>query len=398
MTQPLPMVDHQFTVVHLMILIAFCAVLFYFCALPGGMAFFAFLLVLGIPSAVVGLVVVLLARRRTQQDALLWVMAIALERRMPLAPGVVAVSDQFGVVFRNRLLALAAQLDDGVALPQALALVPGLLPRQALVLIRLGWETETLPAAVREAADMRPARGSNRDPLARSVAYLVAMLLFIQGIGGFLAYFVLPKFESIAADFGIQLPTVTVLFAAILFSLSRTGITILVGLVEFAFLVYLPLHYFGWLRIPLPYLSRLMRRRHMILVQRGLAMVVENGKPLTDGVEVLARFYPEKWMRKRLARSSWCMEQGGHWYDCLRWQGLLRPAEAAVLASAERAGNLPWALRELAESGNRRLDYRLQLWAQILFIAVVLGLGALVFFIIISFYAPLIMIIERLMP
>jgi len=394
----LPTADRQFTLVHLMILIAVCAFLFWFMTFPGGLAFLGFLLLLGVPASVVALIVVMFAKRATQQDSLLWVMALALERRMPLAPGVVAVSDQFGLIFRNRILALARRLGEGVPLPQALALVPGLLPRPAVVLIRLGWETGTLPAAVREAADMRAGRRPNRNPLAGKLAYLVGMLMFIQGVGGFLAYFVMPKLESIFTDFGVALPELTLLLIGLTFGLGRSGVLPLLGFLEILALLYVPLHYFGWLRLRIPFVGRLARRRHVVLILRGLAVIVEGGKPLTTGLGVLTRFYPERSVRKRLARVGYCIEQGANWWECLRWQGLIRPAEAAVLASAQRAGNLPWALREIAETGERQLDYRLQVWAQLLFIVNILCLGLLVFLIVAGYFAPLATLIERLAP
>ncbi|HEV3121827.1 MAG TPA: type II secretion system F family protein [Isosphaeraceae bacterium] len=390
--------ERQFTLVHLMILIACCAVLFSLMNLPGGTAFLAFLLVLGIPATVVAAIVVVFAKRSTQQDSLLWVMALALERRMPLAPGVVAVSDQFGFVFRNRILALARRLGEGVPLPQALALVPGLLPRPVLVLIRLGWETGTLPAAVREATDMRANRRPNRTPLAGKVAYLVGMLMFIQGMGGFLSYFVLPKIESIFADFGVALPEMTMLLVGLTFWVVRSGALAVLSFLEILALLYVPLYYFGWLRLRIPFVGRFARRRHVVVILRGLAVLVESDKPLTTGLSVLARFYPEKSVRRRLARVNWCVEQGGNWWDCLRWQGLVRPAEAAVLASAQRAGNLPWALREIADSGERQLDFRLQIWAQLLFVANILCLGALVFLIVAGYFSPLVTLVERLAP
>jgi protein transport protein HofC len=392
--------ERQFTMVHLMSFIALCALLFSLMTFPGGTAFLAFLLVLGIPAVIVAAIVVVFAKRSTQQDSLLWVMSLALERRMPLAPGVVAVSDQFGFVFRNRILALARRLGEGVPLPlpQALALVPGLLPRPVLVLIRLGWETGTLPAALREATDMRATRRPNRTPLAGKIAYLVGMLMFIQGMGGFLSYFVLPKLEAIFVDFGVALPEMTMVLVGLTFWVVRSGALAVLGFLEILALLYVPVYYFGWLRLRIPFVGGFARRRHVVVILRGLAVIVESGKPLTTGLSVLARFYPEKSLRRRLARVNWCIEQGGNWWDCLRWQGLVRPAEAAVLASAQRAGNLPWALREIADSGERQLDFRLQIWAQLLFVVNIICLGALVFLIVAGYFSPLVTLVERLAP
>ena len=90
------------------------------------------------------------------------------------------------------------------------------------------------------------------------------------------------------------------------------------------------------------------------------------------------------------------MNEGREWWRCLRWQGLIRTSEAAVLESAQRAGNLPWALRELAESGERQTIYRLQAWSQALFPLIVISLGGLVFLLAVAYFSPLIALIQEL--
>jgi protein transport protein HofC len=90
------------------------------------------------------------------------------------------------------------------------------------------------------------------------------------------------------------------------------------------------------------------------------------------------------------------LTQGKDWCVSLYEQGLLRPADAAVLESARRVGNLSWALRETAENGERRLAYRLQTWVQALFPLFVLLIGALVFVVAVGYFSPLVILIERL--
>ncbi len=88
--------------------------------------------------------------------------------------------------------------------------------------------------------------------------------------------------------------------------------------------------------------------------------------------------------------------QGVEWTEALFENGLLTPSDVGVLASAQRAGNLAWALRELAETGERRWAYRLQAWSQLLFVLTMLVLGLLVFVLAVAFFLPLITLIERL--
>jgi type II secretory pathway component PulF len=67
-----------------------------------------------------------------------------------------------------------------------------------------------------------------------------------------------------------------------------------------------------------------------------------------------------------------------------------------VLEAAERAGNLSWALRELAEGSERRLGYRMQALAQVLFPLIVILIGGIVFLLAVAYFSPLIRLVEEL--
>jgi type II secretory pathway component PulF len=74
--------------------------------------------------------------------------------------------------------------------------------------------------------------------------------------------------------------------------------------------------------------------------------------------------------------------------------GLMKPAEVTMSRAAERAGNLAWALEELADSRMRRFVLRLRAWYNAL-IPLVVGLyGLWVMSIAASLILPLIQLIQ----
>ena len=103
-----------------------------------------------------------------------------------------------------------------------------------------------------------------------------------------------------------------------------------------------------------------------------------------------------RWVRRRLRKVLREVREGADWVASLRGQGLINQADAAVLSSAQRVGNLPWALRETSSSAERRLSYRLQFWLQILFPVVVMAMGTMVFFYAVAYFMPLVRLIEAL--
>jgi type II secretory pathway component PulF len=163
-----------------------------------------------------------------------------------------------------------------------------------------------------------------------------------------------------------------------------------------ALLAYAILRYWGWIDLDLPGVGRLVRRFHSAQVLDSLGMVALQKRPLAEGVAALAASYPKYDIRRRLAQTEVDIRAGRDWCESLRRHGLLQPADQAILQAAQRVGNLPWALREMAESSRRRLTYRVQALAQAAFPPLVILLGLVVMFIMVALFLPLITLIQRL--
>jgi protein transport protein HofC len=233
--------------------------------------------------------------------------------------------------------------------------------------------------------------------IASRFAYLLGVLLAIQTICGFLLYFILPKFEAIFKDFGVPLPSATVgLIQSAHWLIRFAPVTGFIPPIELVLLIMLPFSFAGWVNYDVPIFDRLLRRRHTALILRSLSLVVDTGKPIEVGMTTLADHYPTWWVRRKLIKVDDGVQHGGGWIDELYHHGLIRDSEAEVLRSASAVGNLGWAMRELAETGERRLAFRFQAVIQTLFPLVILTLGAGILVLALAFFAPLVELIRRL--
>jgi type II secretory pathway component PulF len=352
--------------------------------------------IIGLLAAAVGGSIILARRRAIRQDALLWIMAIAAENRMPLAAAVEAFADQYRGKSRRRIMKLADQLSCGNSLPEALATKRDVASRDAVLLTSVGHATECLPRALRIAATNQSARLPIWIAIASRLAYLLLMLLGLQTLLGFLLYYIMPRFESIFRDFGVGLPRITV------FMITATGAVIghssfgWAQLVELALLIFLPFSFINWGRYDVPLFDRLLARRHTALIFRSLSLVVGARKPIEFGLSLLGEHYPTRWVRRRLSAARTDVRQGSDWIESLMRHHLIRAADGEVIRSAAAVGNLGWALDELAESSERRLVIKFQMVIQTLFPVVVLLLGLVVFVAAAGYFAPLVTIISEI--
>jgi protein transport protein HofC len=348
-------------------------------------------------ATVFGGVYIYAGRRSTQQDALLWALTVTADREMPLAATLDAVATQCRGGYQRKVLAAAQYLRQGFSLPETLAHAPGLFPRDAVGLTRTGHDCGQLAAALRESATIRARLLRPWLALAVRLAYLFWVLIVLQMISGFVAYFILPKYEAIFADFGIPLPAITnfTIDVSHLF-ISYAYLLLPMFFFELGLLMLTSVSALGVLPWELPLVGALFYRRHTALVLRCLAYVVEANKPIAPAIEALARDDPSASVRYRLRWVAHDLAKGDDWCASLARHGLIRRPDGALLEAARRVGNLPWALRQAAENSERRLLYRFQLWVQWVLPLFVLAVGAIVFVIAVAYFTPLVVLIEKL--
>ena len=106
---------------------------------------FALVPLLGAVVAAVGYFKYMTAERR----ALLWALAVAAEKGIPLEQAARAFADERGVQIGVRVSRLADMLESGVPLPYALDMTRNPLPADALLAARLGQATGRLGPALR---------------------------------------------------------------------------------------------------------------------------------------------------------------------------------------------------------------------------------------------------------
>lgn len=339
--------------------------------------------------------------RIIRQAQLLWLLAVAVEKQLPLADEVEAYADDSRGRWRYKLLQLAELLRSGASLPVALDRVRGLLSPNALLAVRVGAASGTLAKTLRVAADAFTTRKATTAGSPNSILLYTFVLFWVMAaIVSFIMIYIIPKFKKIFEDFGTELPSLTIL----VIDLSDTVVTyslLLVPLMLFLMWMVAVCHVALVTRQvpragPFGLLGALLPRLFVPDILRMLVVIVEAGRPLPGAFTTLSTAHPNKAMRRRLGRIADRLLDGSDTWRVLAHDGLLTNREAAVLDSAQRVGNLPWALGEMANAISRRLNFRWGVLLELVRPVLILGLASMIAFIVVGMFLPLVKLIHDL--
>jgi len=289
--------------------------------------------------------------------------------------------------FDARLRRLLKALEQGVPLVQALAQLPGIAARETAVAASVGQYSGKFGQAMKRLPEGRST--AIWLELAPRLAYPVLLLGFMAGNVMFLMIFIIPKFEKIFSDFKMRLPYAT----EFLVDLSRWCEKYWYVLGFFGLLalgVCNAMLYSSQMRWHLPVLGALYRMKARGEFLQILGIMLETGKPLR---EVLERMLDSNQLpavvHGRVKGLLADLMQGAPLTENLVRHGLASKAEQGLIASAEKANHLAWALQELGDTLVRRSARFAFRVVAVAFPLLIFSCAGLVAFVAVSLFLPL---------
>jgi type II secretory pathway component PulF len=335
---------------------------------------------------------------RVQQESLLLILAIAVKTQSPLAEEIDVLADSSRGRFRTRLRKLADRLRNGERLSDALGDLPGLVPPRTVTAIRVGEDLGNLvPVIQQEASILRrreESRLEGRFSAAGMAFYLWCMVCVIQGVVGFLMYWIVPKLKKIFQDFNTPLPVATkeLIHFSDFCSDHAGAIALWANIVIWGGAIIL-VRRGGWAGIDWGFFSVFYPRLETPGVLRNLAQAVTVRRPLATALSGLELHHRRRNIRNRIRRVRDEVVRGRDCFAPLCQNGLITKREADALVSAERAGNLAWALDGIADNIESRQRAREQMIAEVVQPAIVMGVGFVILGICIALFIPLVHLI-----
>lgn len=338
--------------------------------------------------------------RLHQRHLTLWQIYLAIASRRPLAKEVELLARYGDPTQQRRLVAMGEELHEGVEPEEVFAHSSMLSNLEGAYLaggLRAGQLPEVLNEILKRRTEFAERLQTAQNPLL-AVFYLWMVVLTLNAIVGFISYWIIPKFKKIFDDFGTELPGVTMAMVRATDSYASYWYqAIPVLFAAMVFITVLTLFPFaGGMSGLRERLTWLWPRICLPDVLRTLAVAVRAKLPMEEAFLPLVRRQLRVPLHNRLVRFQELVREGNDCWIGMADERFLKPVEAQFLRSAQKAGNLPWALEALSTRFEQRWRFWLMFGFEFLQPVLVLTVGLIVSFIAIAYFLPLVKLINDL--
>lgn len=317
---------------------------------------------------------------------------------LPLATGLRAYAEDCPTRARSGLLQLAASVESGTSISQAVD-QPGLrLPEYLHGLIDGGLRSHCLGPMLEEYLHQRRRQRRMGQKVALDLAYPVVVIYFASMLCFALITWLVPMFTGIFEGFGVELPGMTVLLIELSGALTFLQYPIIIGFVLFGLLLLAFLFGGRWsvaLIDRLPFFGASARYAAMSEFCSLLAPLVETAVPLPEALHAVASTMQPSRLKSGALSLAEHYDGSTALAEAARSQKL--PKEIVHLLRWENRGAaFGEILRSWAELFGRMSAGRSSVISAILAPFLMIGIGIFVGLIVIALFMPLLKLLNML--
>ncbi len=292
-------------------------------------------------------------------------------------------------------MATHAQVLEGRRLADAMAQQGKAFPPLYRAMVAAGESSGALPEILERLADLLERQQQLRGRLIGALVYPAALSLTAGAVVLALMAFVVPRVVEQFDSMGRELPLLTRIVIAISDAVTSWGWLglglAIVGAVVFARLLRRPAFRLriDALLLRLPLLGRLLRDLHAARMARTLAIMLDSGLPLIEGLAITARTVGNRVLRGATLDMVTAIDEGSSLTASMRRAGVFPPTLLYMAGSGEGNGRLGPMLERAADYMEREIDTFTSATLSLLEPAIIVVLGGVVALIVLSILLPI---------
>jgi type IV pilus assembly protein PilC len=300
--------------------------------------------------------------------------------------------------------AVASDVEAGATLSEAMANYPKTFDSLYTNMIAAGEAGGVLDLILSRLADFMEKAAKLKAKIIQAMIYPVAVLSIAFGIVMGIMYFVVPKFETIFLDFGIELPTPTVIligagvwisqdFGWLIIMGSPVAVILLLRLIRFSDTGRFIL---DSINLKIPILGQIIGKTSIARFARTLGTLISAGVPILDALNITKNTSGNEVFKRALGGVHDSIRKGETFAEPLRKARVCDSLVTNMIDVGEETGDLDKMLTRIADNYDDEVDRLVASLVSLLEPILVVMLGGICGFIVVSLFLPMITMIQSL--
>ncbi len=296
--------------------------------------------------------------------------------------------------FKAQLENVAARVKTGESLSAAFDAQGG-FPLIFTTTLQAGERSGNLEEVLQRYTDFQRIALSTRKKLTSALVYPSLLITLVVGLLIFLLTFVVPRFAQLYDQLDAKLPAITLFMLAVGNFAQHYGLYAGAALVLAMFLLY------RWsqtdagstavdrIRLAIPTLGTIWLRYQVALFARTLSTLLTGGLPLVPSLETAARSISSRQVSNAVFASVTQVREGQGLSRSLEGTRVFPELAIEMIEVGESTGALPTMLNSVASFFEEDVETSLSAVLSLIEPALLIGMGVLVAFILLSLYLPI---------
>ena len=303
------------------------------------------------------------------------------------------------------LVEVGERVESGESLSRAMQRHPRTFSNLFIGLIRAGEVGGVLEESLQRLSHFLEKDVELRRKVKAAMTYPVLVLILATGIVIFLVAWFIPQWKDILVDLGLKkddipAPTQFLIDLSDLIKYRWWMILLTIGIVVFSWKMFTSTR-FGRrvadrMKLKVPVFGKLHHKVCMARFSRTMGTLLTSGVPILQAMETVAGTVGNTIMSDAVLEARARIREGDRIGEPLEASKLFPPMVVHMIGVGEESGSLAFMLQKIADFYESEVESTLQSLTAALEPIMIVGLGLIVGFIVVSMFLPLVRVIEKL--
>lgn len=305
-------------------------------------------------------------------------------------------------ILKNSLSEVVEDIESGSTLSEALAKHPKAFDKLYCNMVKAGEAGGALEAILQRLADFKEKAQTLKRRVKGAMVYPIVVITVACAIVGGIMYFIIPKFEAIFADFGVDLPVMTVfLIHASHFVIQKFWVVILVPILLWIVLKLVRRNRTGAyildrIKLMIPVGGQIVEKSTVARTMRTLGTLVQSGVPILEALSIVRETAGNAVFERAFTRIYDSIREGETIAQPLREARIVDDIVVNMIDVGEETGELDVMLMKISDNYDEEVEVLVESLVSLLEPIMIVVLGAIIGFIVIALFLPLIQLITSL--